>query len=522
MPPKRRRRRGGNADDAAAELLEAGRLLDALTALDKIICSGHATFDTWRMTGQGLIQAGEHAQAIDAFDKAVELDENNITTRFNLAGCLYQMGDVATAVDHFERLARQRDHFNSWCNLATVIPGDPRAANDRVLEVRRAFSERIIAAEPARITSKCEAREPDGRMRVGYVSAFFDSENYMKPVWELLRSHDRSRFEVYLFADDVTQADLSWFTESAHDRIHITTSLSNQKLVELIRLQQLDVLVDLNAYSVPLRLPIYVSRLAPVVAAWFNMYATSGLPGIDWIIGDEFVVPEDEESAYSETVARLPQSYLSFDVVYEAPPIVPPPCLSNGYVTFGSLISQYKITPEVYAAWATILKESQTAKCVLANRSFASECNRDDVLDKFDAFGVDRRRIQCLGPADHVQFLQYYNQIDIALDAFPYNGGTTTTEAIWQGVPTLAFNGDRWASRTSRTLLMNSHLSDFVADSVDGYVAKAIHWAQDESAAEKLSQLRATMRDELRRQPVCDVQAMVAAMEATLEKISHM
>lgn len=516
MPPKRKKRRHSDPNEEAAEFLQQGRLLDALTLLDEVICRGDATAKTWRLTGQGLVQAGEHAQAIDALTRALVLDEENVTTRFNLAGSLYQMGDITAAVDHFELLARRHDHLNAWCNLATIIPGDPRASNQRILDVRREFSERLVASEPDRESSECTGSLADGRLRVGYVSAYFGSENYMKPVWELLRSHDRDQFEVYLFADDVSEDDLKWFVESDNDRIHVTTGLPNRKVVDLIRSQQLDVLVDLNAYSVPLRLPIYLSRLAPIVAAWFNMYATSGLPGIDWIIGDEFVIPPDEEPAYTEHVARLPQSYLSFDVAYEAPSIVPPPCIENGYVTFGSLISQYKITPEVYAAWAAILKECGEAQCILANRSFSSESNREYVLNKFETLGVDRTRIQCLGPAGHVEFLEYYNRIDIALDAFPYNGGTTTTEAIWQGVPTLAFHGDRWASRTSRTLLMNSHLGEFVADSVDDYIAKAVAWGQAPSTPDRLSELRNTMRNELRQQPVCDTKAMVGAMERLL------
>lgn len=530
MPPQRKRTRRRSApsdpNQRAAQLLEQGKLLDALTLLDDTICAGRATLETWSLTGQGLIKANEHAQAIDALQRAVELAPSDTTARFNLAGSLYQMGDVSAATRLFEELARGEGNFNAWCNLATIVPGDPHSDNARVLEIRRQFAEQLATQVHGGVPAEHTPDEPrqetqNGTLRIGYVSAFFASENYMKPVWELLRRHDRSKFEIVLFADDVTRSQLQWFQPAAGDEIFITTSLDNEQLVKLIRRQALDVLVDLNAYSVPQRLPIYVSRLAPAVAAWFNMYATSGLPGIDWLIGDDYVVNESEERYFSERIVRLPQSYLSFDVVYKAPDVVDPPLGRTGRCTFGSLVSQYKITEQVHAAWAQILQQAPIARLFLANRCFASESNRDYVLQKLQRLGVDRDRIELSGPAEHFDFLKYYDQIDIALDAFPYNGGTTTTEAIWQGVPVLAVNGDRWAARTSRTLLMNGHLHEFVAESVEDYVQRAVAWANDPQAYDKLRQLRHSMRDELRQQPVCNVDSMVEAMENALLHIAR-
>jgi predicted O-linked N-acetylglucosamine transferase (SPINDLY family) len=335
----------------------------------------------------------------------------------------------------------------------------------------------------------------------------------MKPVWALLNGHDRQRFEIVLFADNTDGTDLNWFQPGPHDHVHLTGALDNAQMIQLIREQSLDILVDLNGYSVPARLPVLAARLAPVGVAWFNMYATSGLPGMDWIVGDEFVIRPEEEPYYSERVKRLPQSYLSFAVGHEAPAVAPQPCLNGHVFTFGSLVSQYKITPAVLDAWSEILQLAPEAGLLLANRTLASPSNREYLLGQFERRGARSNQIELLKPAEHFAFLKYYDRIDVALDAFPYNGGTTTTEAIWQGVPVLTFEGDRWASRTSTSLLRNCHLGEFVASGVDAYVAAAIRWATDSGSHQRLAELRRAMRPCLLDSAVCRTSSMVQAME---------
>ena len=521
--PRQRPRKPNMAVDAEAkQLIDAGKVMEGLRLLDNAIDRGEDTPTTWRLMGTGLLQVKEYAQAVGALDRALSLRSDDAESRYALAETLFQLGDVPQAAKHFEHVARQHDHLNAWCNLATIIPGDPTADNERIGEIRRTYADRISSSRSDRCDDPVEPYQDCTKLRLGYISAYFANENYMKPVWQLIRSHDRDQFQIHLFADDVAEDNFDWFNESrtASDKIHLTTDLANRQLVDLIREQQLDVLVDLNAYSVPWRLPIFTHRLARVVAAWFNMYATSGLPGIDWIIGDSIVVAESEQTHYSERVARLPQSYLSFDVDYQTPDIVPAPCLTNGYLTFGSLISQYKVTPQVYDAWARILRGCNDARLMLGNRVLSSECNRQYILQQFSDRGVDPDRITCLPPADHLDFLRYYERFDIALDAFPYNGGTTTTEAMWQGVPTLAINGDRWAARTSATLLLHSHLGDFVAKSIDEYVGLAIGWASDSKRFDQLNQIRSTMRSDLRKSTLCNGQSMVRSFERLLMELA--
>ncbi len=281
----------------------------------------------------------------------------------------------------------------------------------------------------------------------------------------------------------------------------------------------LDVLVDLNGYSQIDRLPVVALRPAPIVIGWFNYYATSGIPALDYLIGDAEVVDPGEESAYSEKILRVSGSYLTFDVRYPVPDGVAPPVLERGAITFGSLASLYKITPPVLDAWAAILRRLPDARLVLRNKTLGSPVNQDFLWQRFAVSGVARTRVLLLGPATHADFLETYGQIDIALDTFPYNGGTTTMEALWQGVPVLTFRGDRWASRQSASLLRAAGLDQWVAESVEEFVERAVALGESPETPQRLSDLRLGMRAALVCRPVCDTERFAANMEELFRQV---
>ena len=497
-----------------AEAYEAdGQVIPALRTYDRLIEIGAATASIWRATGNALTSVGEYAQAIGAYEQSLELDPVNPEAHNNLGQVRYRLGEVDRAAEHLEAATAQSDSINPWVSLATIIPGCPHADLRKIKEVRGAYAARLAELYPGSDQEPWRSERSSGdRLRVGYLSAYFHGANYMKPVWGLINHHDRNSFEIHLFSDRAA-TEISGYESHPQDRIHETADLDNRALSEFIREHRIDVLVDLNAYSTPERLPLFLGRPAPVTIAWFNMYATSGLPGFSYLIGDREVARAEEEPFFTEKLLYLPLSYLTFEVQHPAPPVAPPPCLRNGLLTFGSLVSQYKITLPVLDAWTEILRQAPDSRLLLANSALKSPHNREYVAERFAERGVDPERLGLLGPADHLTFLRYYDAIDIALDAFPYNGGTTTMEALWQGVPVLTFDGDRWASRTSQSLIRNTHLGEFVADDVRGYVQLAVEMAKAPDIPRRLSGLRRSMRGRLRQSSACDTSALAANME---------
>ena len=318
----------------------------------------------------------------------------------------------------------------------------------------------------------------------------------MKPVWGLINEHDRQALDIHLFAECAADKCVG-YTPDERDTFHDISALSNRDAAARIEQAAIDILVDLNGFSAVTRLAVAAQRPAPIQVAWFNLYATSGTTCFDYLIGDDQVVGSDEEPFYTETIVRVPGSYLTFRVNYPVPAVADPPALTAGYVTFGCLASQDKITPPVVETWARILRRSPRAKLLLKNAALAHEANREHLAGRFSGHGVTIDRLIFEGPADHFDFLGAYARVDVALDPFPYNGGTTTSEALWQGVPVLGFRGDRWASRTSASILIAAGLDEWVARDADDYVERAVGLANDPQTPERLRRERRAMRQRL-------------------------
>ena len=484
--------------------------------MDRIIEFGAATASTWRATGNALSDCGEYAQAIGAFERSLELDDSRAETHHNLARACYRMGEVSRAGGHLEQALRFSDAINTWQSLSTMLPGWPEADHRKLIETRKAFARKLAEHTGTPWPSPSDRpplREGNETLRVGYVCAFFHNANYTKPVWGLINNHDRSKFNIFLFSDSPPNDGLPCYAPHPEDRVIDIRNLNNGQLAELIRANEVDILVDLNAYSYELRLGLYLRYAAPIVVAWWAMYASSGLPCIDYLVGDDEMIRPDEVEHYSETILKLPVSYLTFTVDYPVPPVVPPPCTTHDHFTYGSLVTQYKITSQVMDAWCKILSRVPRSRLILANRPLKSPHNREYVWEQFEKRKIQRDRVELHGPSDHATYLRHYDRIDIALDAFPYNGGTTTMEAIWQGVPVLTFDGDRWISRTSQTLLRRSHLGEFVGNDVADMIERGVHWGNSKKAHNELVRLRREMRGTLSASSACDTPGLAQGME---------
>jgi protein O-GlcNAc transferase len=418
--------------------------------------------------------------------------------------------------------------------LATIAPFDPRLDHAAILKYRRALgaavrlrtvSPDLSPPDPARSPEREGEEKSVGGgprrkpLKIGYVSSFFDDDNWMKPVWGLIDHHDSDKVEIHLFSDESRPSAVRRRAQKSGARVHDISRLDNDAAARRIARTGLDVLVDLNQYSRVSRLPLFSTRLAPVVVAWFNIFGTSGMPVFDALIGDPWVIRDSEERWYVEQIVKIPLSYLTFAVNYPVPDVAPPPFLRNGFVTFGSLGSLYKFNDGVVDAWAEILKRSPGSRLLLGNAHLEDPGNRRHTLERFAARGLEAERVTLLGPAEHYDFLRNYDAIDLALDTFPYNGGTTTTEAIWQGVPIVAFSGDRWISRTSASLLANGGLDAFISKDVRGYVETAIRWGSEKKAT-KRRELRRTMRARLKASPVTDCARLASCMEDVYRRLS--
>ena len=281
-----------------------------------------------------------------------------------------------------------------------------------------------------------------------------------------------------------------------------TECMTDAALVDAARTRAIDILIDLGGYGDTGRMTACANRLAPVQIKWVGMQShSSGLAEMDWFLTDRWETPNGFERLYSEKLLRLADGYVCYSPPPYAPDVGPLPAQKNGFVTFGCFNNLAKVTPRVIESWAEILRRLPTARLILKTHQWSDRPTADSFLADFAAIGIAGDRIELRGSSGHRAFMGQYGDVDIVLDPFPYTGGLTTCEALWMGVPTITLAGEIFASRHSTSHLSNAGLADWVTESVDEYIEMAVARASDPAA---LAKLRSTLRDKVRRSPLCD------------------
>lgn len=505
-----------SSDDLAkANAFHGKRQHDAaIEAYQRALVQEPASLEGWYGLGCARLARADYAGAADALRHAVALCPDAPGVRCNLAEAMFQLGDPDAAFAEYQRAAEANDaevREIALAGMACIAPGCSGQSNFRILAARRKW---IDAQMPGIRRVAVSPPDPARKLRVGYLGTFFDARNWMKMYMGVINAHDRDRFELHLLCDGATPTAESGYVDQPDDRIWEIVGVPNPTLAQHIVEAQLDVLVDLNGYSHQRRLPVFLYHPARLQICWEGMYATSGMPDIDWLVGDAAVIPPEEERYCCERVARVSGTYLPFSVFYPTPDITPPPCVAGGGITFGCLASAYKLTDQTLAAFARILHAAPASRLLMRNRTLDQPGNRAALLQRFGALGIGADRLTLEGGAEHFEFLRTYDRIDIALDVFPYNGGTTTAEALWQGVPLLSFKGDRWAGRTSSSMLRAAGMEEWVAADQAGFEAAAIALANASDTPARLAAWRAAMRARLSTSAACDMAGLCRQLEA--------
>lgn len=339
--------------------------------------------------------------------------------------------------------------------------------------------------------------DPDRRLRVGFVSGDFNGHPvavFMEPILRHLATDPSVTVHAYYnrtIHDGVTQR-LRSLVEHWHDVVMLT----DVALARKIRSDGIDVLIDLSGHTGHNRLLTFARRPAPVQATWMGYLGTTGMASMDYYIADRHYVPREQiEGQFVEKIAYLP-AFAAFQPAEGAPEINPLPALSNGYITFGSFNRFGKLRPRTIALWAELLRALPTSRLII--NGAPRDGGHGDVVDWFDQAGVPADRLEFRPRADVFTYLKNHNDVDIALDTFPYGGGVTTFQGLWMGVPTLTLPGDMVASRGSTSALSHAGLESFVAADRADYIARGVSWA---NKLDELAQIRATMRERCGRSP---------------------
>ncbi len=316
-----------------------------------------------------------------------------------------------------------------------------------------------------------------------------------------MESLRQEQHETICYSDRIVKDNLTLRLQAAATQWHDVIGISDQQLAERIRADRIDILFDLAGHTAHNRLLVFARKPAPIQITWIGYEGTTGLAAMDYLLADRHVVPQGTEHYYRERVLRMPEGYLCYDPPGAAPPAGPPPSLAKGYATFGSFNNPAKVGREVVAVWAEILRRAPTARLVLKYRGLGDPTVKRRYLDLFADHDVEPQRLDLLPPSSYAEYLATYQQVDVALDPFPFSGSVTTCDALWMGVPVVSCPGETFASRHSLSHLSNVGLTETIAHDLNEYVEVALSLAGD---VPRLAMLRAGLRQRMAASPLCD------------------
>jgi predicted O-linked N-acetylglucosamine transferase (SPINDLY family) len=456
--------------------------------------------------------------AISYLERRLAARPDDVPSLVNLAHCLGQQARPSEAAEVLTRaVALDPMNGTSISNLLYQRHHDPEVTPDAATEEAFRLAAACFAAPrtwaPAR---RQHVLAPAKRLRVGYVSADFREHPVAYFIEAVLHEHDRDAIETVLYdAGETPDAMTARLVAAGGSRREIA-ALSDDEAARLVEQDEIDILVDLSGHTAGARLGVFARKPAPVQATWLGYFGTTGVPEIDYIIADATVLPEGDERHYVERPVRLDPCYLSFTVPPEAPEVAPPPCGADGPITFGCHNRLSKLNDRVMALWGRVLDAVPGSKLKLRARQFGDPLARERAVAMFAAHGIREDRLLLRPPGDRVRILRAYGEMDIALDPFPFAGGTTTAEALWMGVPVVTLRGDRFAGRVSESVLRTVGLSELVADDDDTYVRIAAELAADRKC---LAELRRTMRERMLASPFMDAAGFARKLEGAYRRM---
>jgi protein O-GlcNAc transferase len=492
-------------------LKELGRLKEAEENYKKAIDLKPDYAEAHYNLGLLRYNLSQFEEAEANYKKAIDLKPDYAEAHYNLAIMLQDLNQFKEAeVSYNNAIAFQPDYnvaynnknFNS--HYSSLRP--PLFIYQQHLEFEKQFG----GLEVRTTLSLPVKKQPGDKLRVGYVSGDFKKHSVAYFFEPLLQHHNANAVETFCYYNDKKIDEITDRLITTSNNWHSIFGVSDTDVVNLIKNDNIDILVDLSGHTDKNRLLVFAQKPAPIQVTWLGYPNTTGLSAIDYRLTDIIADPIGEaDDLHSETLLRLPNGFQCYKGDQTVIADVNLPQKSNGYITFGSFNNLSKVTPEVIQVWSKILHAIPTSRLILKN----SQLNhgKKQLLELFKQEGIAEDQIKLYGTlASMEEHLKLYSAIDIGLDPFPYNGATTTCEALWMGVPVITLLGDRHVGRVGASILTNVGLTDFIAQDIDHYVELAIKMA---SNIEYLQDIRQGLRKKMESSPLCNGKSFACDIE---------
>jgi protein O-GlcNAc transferase len=499
-------------------LKEDGNLNEAITYYQKALNLNPNLVGAYNNLGILYQNKQKFNEAISCYQKALQLNSNFVDAYYNLGNAFREKMQLDEAITYYQKALDVNPNFvgaytNLLCAMLYSSRYDPHAIFLKHVQLAKKYTEHLSPTIPPHRNERTLHR----KLKIGYLSPDFTKHAVSYFIEPVLIAHNREHFEVFCYSNVLIQDEVTKRIQEHADHWRDIVRESDEKVAELIRKDEIDILVDLAGYTVSHRLLVFALKPAPLQVTWIGYPFTTGLSTIDYKIVDNYSDPPGTtDQFYTEKLLRLPESFLCYLPHKDSPQIKSLPAITAGHITFGSFNNFLKVTPEVFTLWSRVLNAIPDSRLIMKGTSFADKMTCQYVIEMFTQKGIDAERIIFQSYEPSPAHLESYNLVDIGLDTFPWNGITTTCEAMWMGVPVITLSGTAYASRGGVSLLSNVGLPDLVATTFDEYVSIAINLARD---LKRLESLREDLRNMMTCSPLCDSKRFTINLEMSLRKI---
>jgi predicted O-linked N-acetylglucosamine transferase (SPINDLY family) len=489
-----------------------GHRAEAIQVLRRAIELAPDMPEAFNNLGIALKDDGQLDEAVATYRKCLALRPTMADATNNLGNAYKDCGNVRDTVACYGRaLALGPPNPGIHSNLVYTLQFHPGYDDESLFREQRRWNE--VHATPLKPSIRPHENDcsPDRKLRVGYVSAYFYSQAESFFVAPLLENHDRQQFEIHCYSGVVRPDQFTRRLKSAADIWHEAQGLTDADLAEQIRRDRIDVLIDLAMHMAHNRMPMFARKPAPVQIAWLAYPGGTGLDAMDYRITDAFMdPPQNPTTYYREQSWRLPDCWCCYDPMCDLPPAPP---RTDGPIRFGSINNPCKNNDAILSLWARIMSGVRDSRLLM--QSF-SEVDKNRIRSIFHAAGVAPDRIEFVPRKQRSDYLRLYDSIDIGLDPLPYNGITTTCDALWMGVPVVTLAGRTAAGRAGLSILSTVGLTELIAHTPEQYVEIVTQLAGDPP---RLAQLRSTLRERMIRSPMMDGPGFARKMESAYRQM---
>jgi predicted O-linked N-acetylglucosamine transferase (SPINDLY family) len=471
---------------------------------------------------------GKYQDALDMYEKALaipeKLEEEQVKLKQarvhnNIANIYKDRGQNAEAIEHF-RLAVKFDPSLSMAqsNLLFSLNYSNSYRPEEIYQQHINWREFQGMGSSQPIPTHNNDRNPERKLKVGFISKDFGFHSVSYFFGSVLASHNRQDFAMICYSNNPKADNLTQILQNFADGWRQIDKLTDEEVVEMIRQDEIDILIDLSGHTAGNRILVFARKPAPIQVSYLGYPNTTGLTTMDYRITDAWADPPGTtEHLYTEKLIRLPYGFLCYKAPSNAPSVNPPPLLSNGYLTFGSFNNLAKVNPELVGYWAQILQAFPNSKMIIKSKPLADDKTKAFLGGLFQQQGIDVNRVEMIGRIPNpIEHLALYNRVDIGLDTFPYHGTTTTCEALWMGVPVITLAGKSHVSRVGVSLLSWVGLPSLITHSPTEYIQKAIALGNNPS---QLQKLRSNLREAMQKSPLTNGSLFSQSFENALRNM---